>query len=181
MKKTTLITGAGRGIGLEIAKIFASKNENLILIIRKNNQKKIIEKIIKNYNCKFKIFVGDLNNLNFVRKIGKQVKYVTTIINNASGENQKYFTDVTEKDLTKMINVNLIAYIILTKTFKTTAASHMLKSYVPCFNATVIDKIKKNGAILIGKTKVRPPISRKLLLVPVSNIAAKAPAKTEVT
>ena len=31
MKKTTLITGAGRGIGLEIAKLFASKKENLIL------------------------------------------------------------------------------------------------------------------------------------------------------
>ncbi len=117
MKKIILITGAGRGIGLEIAKIFASKNENLILIIRKKSQKKVIEKIMKNYNCKFKIFLGDLTNLNFVRKIGKQVKYVTTIINNASGENQKYFTDVTEKDLTKMINVNLIANFILTKTF----------------------------------------------------------------
>ena len=43
MKKTTLITGAGRGIGLEIAKIFASKNENLILTIRKSNQKKIFK------------------------------------------------------------------------------------------------------------------------------------------
>ena len=59
MKKTTLITGAGRGIGLEIAKIFASKNENLILTIRKSNQKKIIEKIMKNYHCQFKIFVGE--------------------------------------------------------------------------------------------------------------------------
>ena len=99
MKKTTLITGAGRGIGLEIAKIFASKNENLILIIRKSNQKRIIEKLMKNYNSQVKIFVGDLNNLNFIKKIGETVKYVTTIINNASGENQKYFTDVTEKIL----------------------------------------------------------------------------------
>ena len=130
MKKIILITGAGRGIGLEIAKIFASKNENLILIIRKNNQKKIIEKIIKNYNCKFKIFVGDLNNLNFVRKIGKQVKYVTTIINNASGENQKYFTDVTEKDLTKMINVNLIANFVLTKIFVKKMIKKKLKGNV---------------------------------------------------
>ena len=80
MKKTTLITGAGRGIGLEIAKIFASKNENLILIIRKSNQKRIIEKLMKNYNSQVKIFVGDLNNLNFIKKIGETVKYVTTII-----------------------------------------------------------------------------------------------------
>ena len=47
MKKTTLITGAGRGIGLEIAKYFASKNENLILLIRKKKQIKEINKIKK--------------------------------------------------------------------------------------------------------------------------------------
>ena len=117
MKKTTLITGAGRGIGLEIAKIFASKNENLILTIRKKSQKKIIENLMKKYNSKFEIFIGDLNNLNFVKKIGKKVEYVTTIINNASGENQKYFTDITEKDLKEMINVNLIANFTLTQIF----------------------------------------------------------------
>ena len=72
---------------------------------------------MKNYNSQVKIFVGDLNNLNFIKKIGETVKYVTTIINNASGENQKYFTDVTEKDLKEMVNVNLIANFILTKIF----------------------------------------------------------------
>ena len=63
------------------------------------------------------VFLGDLNNLNFIKKIGKQTKEVNTIINNASGENQKYFTDVTEKDLISMINVNLIANFMITKIF----------------------------------------------------------------
>ena len=36
----TLITGAGRGIGFEIAKKFASNNHNLILTIRNKAQKK---------------------------------------------------------------------------------------------------------------------------------------------
>ena len=45
---TTLITGAGRGIGLEIAKKFAANKHNLVLTVRKKNQKKKIGKITKN-------------------------------------------------------------------------------------------------------------------------------------
>jgi NAD(P)-dependent dehydrogenase (short-subunit alcohol dehydrogenase family) len=117
MKKITLITGAGRGIGFEVAKLFASKNENLILTVRKKSQIKEVNKIKKMYDSNIRVFVGDLNNLNFIKKIGNQVKLVNTIVNNASGENQKYFTEVTEKDLNNMINVNLVANFMLTKIF----------------------------------------------------------------
>ena len=87
------------------------------MVIRKKNQIKEINKIRKMYQSNIKVFLGDLNNLNFIKKIGKQTNDVNTVINNASGENQKYFTDVTEKDLSKMINVNLIANFMITKIF----------------------------------------------------------------
>ena len=57
MTKTTLITGAGRGIGLEIAKLFASKKENLILVIRKKNKLKRLIKLEKCPNQIFKFFL----------------------------------------------------------------------------------------------------------------------------
>ena len=38
--KKTLITGAGRGIGLSIAEKFYLENHNLILLVRDNLQKK---------------------------------------------------------------------------------------------------------------------------------------------
>ena len=62
MKKITLITGAGRGIGFEVAKLFASKNENLILTVRKKSQIKEVNKIKKMYDSNIRVFVGDLNN-----------------------------------------------------------------------------------------------------------------------
>ena len=41
--------------------------------------------------------------------------------------------------------------LIITKGIETTAASNMLRNYVPNFDATVIAKLKENGAIILGK------------------------------
>jgi len=42
----------------------------------------------------------------------------------------------------------------LTKGMKTTASSNVLKKFVPPFDATVIDRLKKSGGIVIGKTNM---------------------------
>jgi aspartyl-tRNA(Asn)/glutamyl-tRNA(Gln) amidotransferase subunit A len=41
--------------------------------------------------------------------------------------------------------------LILTEGIITTASSKMLQNYKPLFNATVINKLKENGAIILGK------------------------------
>ena len=46
---TTLITGAGRGIGEQIAIKFASEKHNLILLIQKKNRKISLLKKLKKY------------------------------------------------------------------------------------------------------------------------------------
>jgi len=41
-----------------------------------------------------------------------------------------------------------------TKEIKTTAASKVLENFVPQYNATVVEKIKNAGAIIVGKTNL---------------------------
>jgi aspartyl-tRNA(Asn)/glutamyl-tRNA(Gln) amidotransferase subunit A len=44
--------------------------------------------------------------------------------------------------------------ILMTKGLKTTAASKILENYIAPYNATVIDKLEKVGAVLLGKTNL---------------------------
>ena len=113
----TLITGAGRGIGFEIAKKFASNNHNLILTIRKKSQQKKLEKLSKDFDIKIQVKVGDLRDLAFLKKLGKINLKVDNVINNAAGENQKHFLKVSEKELNDMISINLKSNFLITQIF----------------------------------------------------------------
>src|SRR3989338_1180946 len=44
--------------------------------------------------------------------------------------------------------------LFVTKGIKTTAASKILENYVPPFDSTVVSKLQKSGAVLLGKTNL---------------------------
>ncbi len=117
MKKITLITGAGRGIGKAIALKFAEENHILYLLVKEKKQKDELSKILKKQKIQFYILVGDLKNLKFIKSIDKKIKKVDNLINNAALANTKYFTNVNHKELNDIIDVNLKSIFKLSQIF----------------------------------------------------------------
>lgn len=118
MTKTVLITGASSGIGLEFAKIFAKKGDNVILVARNEEKlvdiKKHLTEKYNNFNC---FYAKDLSVPNAAKELfdeitsdGRKVDY---LINNAGfGDNHKYLhADFDTHE--KMVNLNVIALMEL--------------------------------------------------------------------
>ena len=118
-----LITGASSGIGRDMAKIFASKGYDLVLVARSADKlEELKKKILNSKNEKDKkinieVISMDLSVEENCIDLHKRVQDVDILINNAGFGDCGYFTETDlDKDL-KMIKTNIIAYHILTKLY----------------------------------------------------------------
>lgn len=127
---TTLITGAGRGIGEQIAIKFASEKHNLILLIQKKNRKISLLKKLKKYNVKVDFFSGDLKNQKFINILRKKIKKIDNLVNNAAVSNTKYFTKVTDIELEDILNVNLKTIFKLSQIFSKKMIKNRIKGNI---------------------------------------------------
>lgn len=109
-----LITGASSGIGLDMAKYLATQKVELILVAR-NKEK--LEEIQEQLPTKVTIIVADLSEEQRVKELYVLAKHenIDILINNAGFGDFGYLTDTDiNKDL-EMINTNIKAVHILTK------------------------------------------------------------------
>ncbi len=111
-----VVTGASKGIGLEIVKQLAVDEENTVLAIARspkelNLLKKNSENIIT--------FTGDITSAAVITKINalikKNTKHVDVLINNAGFLVKKDFGKISSKELFQVYNVNLFAPFLLTQ------------------------------------------------------------------
>ena len=130
MKKITLITGAGRGIGKAIVLKFAEENHILYLLVQAKKQKIELTKILKRQNIKFDIFVGDLKNKKFIKSLEKKILKIDNLINNAAEANTKHFTEVGSKELNDIIEVNLKATFEISQIFSKKMIKHNIKGNI---------------------------------------------------
>lgn len=110
--KNVLITGTSRGIGFELAQLFAKNNFNVLALSRNSEPLKKLN--IKNIST----ISVDLLNEGDLKKVtsfvSKNWKNVDILINNAGKLINKPFKELTPKDFLEVYQVNVFAVAELT-------------------------------------------------------------------
>lgn len=119
---TALITGASSGIGLELAKIHASKGDNLVLVARnKNKLDEIKVDLEKKYKVNVYTIEKDLSASNASQELynetSNQSIRIDYLINNAGFGDFGMFTETDWNKELQMINLNITALTHLTKLY----------------------------------------------------------------
>lgn len=119
---TALITGASNGIGLELAKIHASKGDDLVLVAR--NIKRLDElkaEIQKQYKVNIYNINKDLSLPDAAQEVYDETKKqnirIDYLINNAGFGDFGMFTETDWNKELQMINLNITALTQFTKLF----------------------------------------------------------------
>jgi Short-chain dehydrogenases of various substrate specificities len=122
MNKTALITGASGGIGLELARIHASKGDNLVLVARSGDKlAEIKAELETEYKAEVYNIVRDLSVKDAAREVFDEVRskniVIGYLINNAGFGDFGLFAGSDWEKQEKMISLNITALAHLTRLF----------------------------------------------------------------
>jgi uncharacterized protein len=120
--KTALITGASNGIGLELAKIHASKGDNLVLVARnKTKLDEIKTELEKQFNISVYTIGKDLSLINAAQEVynetNQQKIQIDYLINNAGFGDFGMFVETDWHKEIQMINLNITTLTQFTKLY----------------------------------------------------------------
>lgn len=119
-RKTVLITGASRGLGKAIAKVFARNNYNVILNYNNSEEEAIsLAKELEQYNVEVLPIKADITNEQEIKKMVEQsinkFKKIDVLINNAGIAIDTTFEDKTKENFMKILDTNLVGPFLVTK------------------------------------------------------------------
>ncbi len=174
---TALITGASNGIGLELAKVHASKGDDLVLVAR--NKSKLDElktELEKKFKVKVYTIGKDLSAANAAHEVytetTKQGIQVDYLVNNAGFGDFGMFVDTEWKKEEQMINLNVTTLTQFTKLYlkdmvrrrsgkimnvastaafqsgPTMAVYYATKAYVLSFSEAVDNEVRDKGVTI---------------------------------
>jgi short-subunit dehydrogenase len=114
MGQTALITGASSGIGLELAKIHASKGDHLVLVARNLKKLEQLKSEIEDaYRVNVKVIQKDLSQPDAALEVFKELSglkiQIDYLINNAGFGDYGWFYETDWEKEHRMINLNITA------------------------------------------------------------------------
>lgn len=174
LMNTALITGASNGIGLELAKVHASKGDHLVLVAR--NRAKLDElksELERQYQIQVYVIAKDLSKDNAAQEVydetQKQNIRVDYLINNAGFGDFGMFVETNWQKELQMISLNITTLTQFTKLYlqdmvkrkkgkimnvastaafqsgPTMAVYYATKAYVLSFSEAVDNEVRKHG------------------------------------
>lgn len=115
--KYTVITGASAGIGREVAKEFAKRGKNLVVVARREAELESLKAEVKGINSDLDVIikVSDLGKVENVYKLYEDLKEldIETWINNAGFGNRASIPDQNLDKIHNMLALNIEALTIL--------------------------------------------------------------------
>jgi short-subunit dehydrogenase len=125
--KAVMITGAGSGLGKELAFLFSKQGYQLLLIGRTAEKLTAIKKEIEALGGNATIVPIDIRNGEQVRAKIEELSHTYQLIglvNNAGVGHFGPFEEIDEQEISSMLDTNILGTILMTKA----ALPHLLKS-----------------------------------------------------
>lgn len=117
MKRKVLITGASRGIGKAIAKVFAENGDDLILTCKNNidSLNAYAKQLSQEYNVDCAAFTCDGARYDAVKELFSQINDIDVVINNAGIAHIGLLTDMAVNEWRNIMSTNLDALFYICK------------------------------------------------------------------
>jgi len=118
--KNALITGASRGIGKEVALVFAQHGANVAFTdVRDDENARAVEKQLQDFGVKAKFYVSDASSFTASEETAKQMAEefgnIDILVNNAGITRDNLLLRMSEDDFDLVMKVNLKSVFNLTK------------------------------------------------------------------
>jgi len=118
--KNVIITGASRGIGKGIAKIFASHGANIAFTYRSSDEKaKALEDELSANGCKAKGYKSDASDFDAAQQLAKDVMTdfgsIDVLVNNAGITKDGLLMRMSEEDFESVMSINMKSVFNMTK------------------------------------------------------------------
>lgn len=108
-RKIALITGASRGIGAAIARIFAENGYHLVLTCDKSMEvlEKLAEQLMSDFQISCTTLQADMSCEEDVTQIFAEIKHLDVLVNNAGISYVGLLSDMTSAEWHRVMSVNL--------------------------------------------------------------------------